>query len=480
MDELPELVHRQRGQAVRILFRLVLLAVVGALVYLGVRATTKTPSGMELRAQFTDAHGLVVGNDVRIDGAPVGRVDAITLGNRGTALVRMRLNSGLDPLRADATAAIRPVDLLGDTYVALDPGHAAAPLHGTIPATRTLNDPRLDDLLRVFREPQRAGMQAMLVSLGVALDDRGVDLNQAALDLRPTLGAASNVLQELGSQNADLRTFVVDAQRVTAQGAARQQQLGSLIASLAATVRTTAAHAAGLRSGLATMPQTLTQARTTATTLIGTAQAARPLAEQLAGAAGNLSTAAGRLSPFLTSLAQASRSVRPTLRRATRVLEQGEPTLSTLATGLRQIIAAAPATAQLTSALVPAAPDFAQGFFVNFPDQASEPGNQPFDPFADPLRDYWRGAAIFSCQTFGVPIAPGCLTHFLTTGSQTAAAPDVSPRAARSRHAAGPRRRVVASRRRPAASNWRAPASSRPASKAHQSTMSLLRYLLAP
>jgi phospholipid/cholesterol/gamma-HCH transport system substrate-binding protein len=399
---------------VRVLLRVALLAALIALVYVGVSLITKTPNGIVVRAAFTDAHGLVVGNDVRIDGATVGRVSSITLTRQGTALVRMRLDGGIDPLRADANAAIRPVDLLGDNYVALEPGHAAAPLRGTIPASRTLNDPSLDDLLRVFRAPERAGLKALLVSLGIALDDRGFDLNQAALDLRPTLAAADGVMQELGSQNADLRTFIADAQRVSAQGAARQRQLGSLVSSLASTVRTTAAHAAGLRAGLQTMPQTLAQARTTAAELTGTADAAAPLASELAGAATNLSTAATRLGPFLHTLGRAANSVRPTLRTATTVLEQGDPTIVTLAAGLRQLTAAAPATAALTAALVPAAPDFAQGFFVNFPDQASEPGRQPFDPFADPLRDYWRGAAVLSCQTFGVPIAPGCLTSVLT------------------------------------------------------------------
>jgi virulence factor Mce-like protein len=398
----------------RLLLRVVLLAALAALVYYAVAAITKTPSGLEVRALFTDAHGLVDGNDVRIDGAPAGRVDSITLSDGGAALVTMRLNDGLSRPRADATAAIRPVDLLGDTYVALEPGHAGAALRGAIPSSRTLNDPRLDDLLRVFRAPQRAGMKAMLVSLGIALDNRGSDLNRAALDLRPTLAAASGVMLELGSQNADLKAFVADAEPVVAQGAARRRQLGSLLHTLAALLGTTAAHSAGLDAGLQTMPQTLAQARTTAGTLTATAVAARPLAQELAGAAGNLSAAARRLPGFLGSLTAASGALRPTLRSATGVLRQGDPTLSTLAAGLRSIITAAPDTAALTSALVPAAPEIAQGFFVNFPDQASEPGKQPLDPFADPLRDYWRGAAVISCQTFGVPIAPGCLTKFLS------------------------------------------------------------------
>jgi virulence factor Mce-like protein len=407
----------------RIMLRAALIAGAVAAFYFAAHAITSAPTGLRVQAEFTDAHGLVVGNDVRIDGAPAGRVDSITLSDHGTAIVGMRLNDGLAAPRADATAAVRPVDLLGDTYVALGPGQATAALRGPIPTTHTLNDPRLDDLLRVFRAPQRAGLKAMLVELGIALDNRGTDLNQAALQLRPTLAAAQTVMQELSSQNADLRAFVVDADRVVAQGAARSRDLGTLINSLAATLRTTAAHGPGLDAGLATLPAALIQARRTAGNLAGTARAARPLAVQLAGAASNLAIAATRFGPFLTSLTTAAHDIRPTLRAATDVLSRGDRTLAALASGLRAVTIAGPPVNRLTPELVRSAPGIAQGFFVNFPDQATEPGTQPFDPFANPLRDYWRGAGVFSCQSFGLPIAPGCLSKFL-------AATDAAPRTA--------------------------------------------------
>jgi hypothetical protein len=53
------------------------------------------------------------------------------------------------------------------------------------------------------------------------------------------------------------------------------------------------------------------------------------------------------------------------------------------------------------------------GFFVNFADEAAEPGRQPFDPFADPRRNYWRGAGVLTCEAFGVPVGPGCLAKAL-------------------------------------------------------------------
>ena len=31
---------------------------------------------------------------------------------------------------------------------------------------------------------------------------------------------------------------------------------------------------------------------------------------------------------------------------------------------------------------------------------------------------YWRGAAVFSCEAFGVPVRPGCLTKALANLSK--------------------------------------------------------------
>src|SRR5439155_10740412 len=99
------------------------------------------PGGSTYQAEFRDARGLVEGNDVRVDGAPAGTVEDMKLTDHGTALVTMKLDDGVRRPTSDATAAIRPVDLLGDTYLALDPGDASTPLHGAIPTTMTLNAP---------------------------------------------------------------------------------------------------------------------------------------------------------------------------------------------------------------------------------------------------------------------------------------------------------------------------------------------------
>jgi phospholipid/cholesterol/gamma-HCH transport system substrate-binding protein len=376
--------------------------------------------GSTFQAEFQNARGLVEGNDVRVDGAPAGTVEDMKLTDHGTALVTMQLDDGIQRPTANATAAIRPVDLLGDTYLALDPGDAQTPLQGAIPASRTLNAPRLDDLLRTFGEPQRQALKVLLVEGGVALDRRGADLNQAALELSPALRAADSAMRELGSQNADLRSFVSNAEHVTSQAADRNRDLGNLVDSLDTTLSATASSSEDLDRSLAQLPPTLTQIQSTTGRLASTSRAALPLAQSVHRSAPGLSQAAVRLGPFLRSTRMAAEDLSPTIREATTLLSENAGTFAAVRTGLAQATADSPNFTRFMDAVEPAAPAISAGFFKNFPDQATEPGNQPFDPFADPRRHYWRGAAVLTCQTFGLKIHPGCLADFLKSGAASA------------------------------------------------------------
>jgi phospholipid/cholesterol/gamma-HCH transport system substrate-binding protein len=380
-------------------------------------ASGDSTSGSTFQAEFQDARGLVEGNDVRVDGAPAGTVEDMKLTDHGTALVTMKLDDGIQRPTADATAAIRPVDLLGDTYLALDPGNAQSGLQGEIPVSRTLNAPRLDDLLRTFGEPQRQALKLLLVEGGVALDRRGADLNRAALELGPALRAADGAMRELGSQNASLRSFIENAEHVTSQAAGRNTELGNLVDSLATTLGATASRSEDLDRSLAGLPPTLTQIQSTTGRLTSTARSALPLAQSLRTSAPGLSQAAVRLGPFLRSTERAADDLHPTIAKASSLLSRNADTFAALRSGLGQATVDSPTFTRFMDAVEPATPAISAGFFKNFPDQATEPGNQPFDPFADPRRHYWRGAAVLTCQTFGLRIHPGCLQDFLQSGS---------------------------------------------------------------
>jgi len=369
--------------------------------------------GRAVRAEFTSARGLLEGNEVRVQGAPAGTVEKIELTDRNTALVTLRLRDAVPAPRADATAAIRPVDLLGDVYLALDLGTAAQPLRGAIATANSSNAPRLDDLLRAFAPAARDGLRALLVGLGQGLDRRGGDVHDAVLRLRPALEATDALMHELDDQRASLRDLVTDAHRATRQLAARRGDLGTTIDRLGATLTAVAGRSAELDRGLRRAPGLLVALTGTSRRLARTAQTATPLARALRRSAPELASAAAELPAFTRDARAAIGDARPLVDDLGTTLRAARPGASRLAEGLRAFAGAAPAVDRMSAALVPAAKPISEGFFVNFADQAAEPGNQPFDPFGDPARRYWRGAAVFSCEAFGLPVSSGCLARYL-------------------------------------------------------------------
>jgi phospholipid/cholesterol/gamma-HCH transport system substrate-binding protein len=103
---------------------LFVLAGLAALAYLSIQVgglSYKGPGGLELIASFDEIGGLAVRAPVAISGVKVGQVSRIEL----DPTLRARVTLDLDPslkLPVDSRAAIRTSGLLGDQFIALEPG----------------------------------------------------------------------------------------------------------------------------------------------------------------------------------------------------------------------------------------------------------------------------------------------------------------------------------------------------------------------
>lgn len=95
--------------------------------------------GQTVTAYFADGLNVTPrSSEVRVSGINVGKVDSVSLaGNR--VLVTMSVDGSVD-LHADATATLRLKSILGEKYVALDPGSDSARLDGPIDDTRVGTD----------------------------------------------------------------------------------------------------------------------------------------------------------------------------------------------------------------------------------------------------------------------------------------------------------------------------------------------------
>ena len=103
---------------------LFVLAGLAAIGYLSISlggATAGSGGGLELVATFTEIGGLSERSPVTISGVRVGRVKRIELSADLDARVVMDLEAGLE-LPIDSSATIRSAGLLGDQFIALEPG----------------------------------------------------------------------------------------------------------------------------------------------------------------------------------------------------------------------------------------------------------------------------------------------------------------------------------------------------------------------
>ena len=386
-------------------------------------------SGPEYKAEFQNAWPLVAGMDVRVSGAVAGSVRKVALTNRGTAEVTFQLDPGVPQPRADASVAIRQDDVLGDTDLSLSLGTAPAPLRSSIPLGRSVQAPRLDDFLNIFQAPVRVALKAFLVELGTALENRGVDVNAAILQLRPGFDALGEVFSELQSQIDALRHVLENSHALTSQLASRTADLDRLVSGLTQTLSGVSANGAQLDAGLAQLPGALAAAHTTLGEVQTLANQVRPLADTVAAGAPGFQRAAGLIGPYARALSTAARLASPTITLAGDALRHSAPALDALRkTSFADLLNP---TAGLFNALAPVLNRMADGLFGSTKGGGLGgvvlPGNDVLAPNVDPARTYLSAYLVISCEIFGVAQGPGCLAKILQTYGLAPARREASP-----------------------------------------------------
>jgi phospholipid/cholesterol/gamma-HCH transport system substrate-binding protein len=128
------------------------VAVVCTLVVLTALRSPVTGAVARYTAAFTDVSGLYVGDDVRISGVQVGKVETIRLDGR---IAKVDFTAQADhPVFANTVAAVRYQTLIGQRYMELvqpaTPGNKLSP-GGTIPLGQTIPSFDVAKLFNGFR-----------------------------------------------------------------------------------------------------------------------------------------------------------------------------------------------------------------------------------------------------------------------------------------------------------------------------------------
>jgi phospholipid/cholesterol/gamma-HCH transport system substrate-binding protein len=162
------------------------------------------------RAEFTDVTGLLPGDDVRIAGVRVGRVDGIDLVRNSVARITLDVDRE-HRIRKGTRAVIRYRNLVGQRYIALTDGPGPDEYlgeNGLIPLKQTKPALDLTVLLNGFRP------------LFVALDPK--EVNTFAYEVIRVLQGEGGTITSLLSHTASLTNTLAD----------RDQVIGRLITNL--------------------------------------------------------------------------------------------------------------------------------------------------------------------------------------------------------------------------------------------------------
>ncbi len=210
------------------LVKFLALAVVVALATTVLALTIANASGgarTSYTARFTDASGLLRGDDVRIAGVVVGSVDDVRIVDRRFAEVEFSVAQD-QPLPASVTAAILYRNLVGQRFLSLEQGAGPTgevlPAGGTIPVERTKPPLNLTLLFNGFKP------------LFAALDPEQV--NQLSFEIIQVLQGQGGTIQSLLASTASLTHTLAD----------RDEVIGQVIDNLNAVLETINSHDEGL------------------------------------------------------------------------------------------------------------------------------------------------------------------------------------------------------------------------------------------
>ncbi|WP_422746064.1 MCE family protein [Mycobacterium sp. WMMD1722] len=182
-------------------------------------------TAIRYQALFSEAGGLVVGNDVTLSGIKVGSVSGIGLQN-GDALVDFTI-AGRYRLGSQTTAHIRTGTLLGERVLTLESaGSGSLDSSTPIPVSRTSSPYSLTDAVGDLAANTA---ETNTESLNQSLDTLSETIDQIAPQLGPTFDGLSRLSKSLNSRNENLANLLRTAGDVSGILSERSSQVNALL-----------------------------------------------------------------------------------------------------------------------------------------------------------------------------------------------------------------------------------------------------------
>jgi phospholipid/cholesterol/gamma-HCH transport system substrate-binding protein len=268
--------HRDTARSAAVLaLGLVLAAVAAVLLFPG-------GSGYQIRLLFSDASGLVDGDQVLIGPAQVGTVRSVSLTRSGQAAILIRLGGAAAPLRAGSSARIEENGLAGiaSHYVTIQPGprtNLTLNSGATIAASHNHAEVSLDELFDAFNPATRAGLRQTIDGEATAISGRSAQANATLAYLDPALASTSALTAELTHYEGSFDQLLVNGSATLQALATRAGQLTQLISSTASATGAIADQSGALDRTLVVLPHVLTHSTGTLSTLSHTLEVLTPV-----------------------------------------------------------------------------------------------------------------------------------------------------------------------------------------------------------
>ena len=309
------------------------VAVVAVIVLLIVLISGgRSESGYLVRAVFDNGSFLVPGEEVRVAGASVGKIESVDVTQPGepasfkngkfvedpgkAVLVLKIEDPDFQDFRQDATCIIRPQSLIGEKFVDCRTTLPRAP--GTEPPPALTEVPQGDpgagqhllpieqnsasvdpDLINnISRLPYAQKFRLILNEIGGTLAGRGEDIREVVKRANPTLRDAGRVFQILADQRDQLAQLSVDSEQILEPFAAQRAHVAGFLSNSGATAEASAERGAELEQSLKKLPAFITEFETTLRSLQGFSTAATPVFKDLDRATPALTESTRALTPF--------------------------------------------------------------------------------------------------------------------------------------------------------------------------------------
>lgn len=181
-------------------------------------------SGDIYYANFSEIGALKSGNEVRVAGVSVGKVQKIEL-DGPKVRVTFKIDKGTD-FGTETGADIRVRTLLGAEFLALTPqGPGQLPKGSTIPLERTVAP---YDVVQAFSELSRTTDQIDIPQLSEALNTLGEISSQTPEEFRGAIKGVSDLSANLAARDEQINTLLINLKKVSGVLNSRNDQLVTL------------------------------------------------------------------------------------------------------------------------------------------------------------------------------------------------------------------------------------------------------------